>query len=87
MLAGADYPAGIELRNTMAEEYIESIIMRQDNRLEATTPLFEDDDCDALFEFEGTVKLTQILKSVQNATHNRHDYVFKIVSIKKLEKP
>ena len=71
----------------MAEEYIESIIMRQDNRPESTTPMLEDDDCDALFEFEGVVKLKQILKSVQNAVHNRHDYVFEIVSIDKLEKP
>lgn len=71
----------------MPEEYVESIIMRQDNRPETETPMFEDNDCDALFEFEGVVKLKQIVKSIQNATHNRHDYVFKIVSIKKLEKP
>ncbi len=71
----------------MAEEYIESIIMRSDNRPEVTTPMFEDDDCDALFEFEGIVKLKQILKSVQNAVHNRHDYVLTIENIKKLEKP
>jgi len=71
----------------MAEEYIESILIRQDNRPEATVPMLEDDDCDALFEFEGVIRLKQILKSVQNATHNRHDYVFEIVSIDKLEKP
>ena len=70
----------------MAEEYIESIIIRQDNRPETETPLLEDTDCDAEFEFEGTVKLKQILKSVQNATHNRHDYVFKVISLDKLEK-
>lgn len=69
------------------EEYIESIIIRQDNRPEAETPMFVDNDCDALFEFEGVIKLKQILKSIQNATHNRHDYVFEIVSINKLEKP
>ena len=70
----------------MAEEYVESIIIRQDNRPETETPLLDDDDCDALFEFEGIVQLKQILKSVTNATHNRQDYVFNIVSVGKLEK-
>jgi len=70
----------------MAEEYVESIIMRKDNQPEVTTPSFADDDCDATFEFEGKVKLVQILKSVQNATHNRHDYVFQIVSVDKMQK-
>ena len=70
----------------MPEEYVESIIIRQDNRPETETPLLDDDDCDALFEFEGIVQLKQILKSVTNATHNRQDYVFNIVSVGKLEK-
>lgn len=70
----------------MPEQYIESIIIRSDNRPETETSMFENNDCDALFEFEGIVKLKQILKSVQNATHNRHDYVFEIVSISKLQK-
>ena len=66
-------------------EYIESIIIRQDNRPEAETPLFEDGDCDTIFKFEGNIKLVQILKSVQNADHNKHNYVFSIESIDKLE--
>ena len=70
----------------MPEEYVESIIIRQDNRPETETPLLDDGDCDALFEFEGVVQLKQILKSVTNATHNRQDYVFNIVSLDKLEK-
>jgi len=70
----------------MPEEYVESIIIRQDNRPETETPLLDDADCDALFEFEGIVQLKQILKSVTNATHNRQDYVFNIVSLDKLEK-
>ena len=70
----------------MAEEYVESIIIRQDNRPETETPLLDDDDCDAIFEFEGIIQLKQILKSVTNATHNRQDYVFNIVSVGKLEK-
>ena len=70
----------------MPEEYVESIIIRQDSRPETETPLLEDADCDALFEFEGIVQLKQILKSVTNATHNRQDYVFNIVSLDKLEK-
>ena len=82
---GANLPPLIESSNDM-EQYAESIIIRQDNRPHTDTPLMEDDDCDALFEFEGVVKLKQILKSVTNATHNRHDYVFEIVSIDKLEK-
>ena len=69
----------------MAEEYIESIIIRQDNRPETEVPMFEDGDCDVVFEFEGTIRLKQILKSVQNVSHNRHNYVFEIVSIDKLQ--
>ena len=46
---------------------------------------FTDEQCDVEFEFKGTIKLTQILKSVQNATHNRHDYVFKIVEIEDIK--
>lgn len=70
----------------MAEEYIESILIRDDNRPEVEMPTFIDDDCDEIFEFEGTVELTQIAKSVQNKFHNRHDYIFKIVKITRLEK-
>lgn len=70
------------------ERYIESIIIRQDNAIvpEGDSPTFVDDDCDQEFEFEGTLMLKQILKSVQNATHNKHDYVFTIKSIKKITK-
>lgn len=68
----------------MAEEYVESILIRSDSK-EADTPSFTDEQCDAEFEFKGTVKLVQILKSVQNATHNKHDYVFKIVSIDEIK--
>lgn len=67
------------------EQYIESIIMRKDNLPETLIPSFNDDDCDKEYEFEGKVQLVQIVKSVQNAVHNRHDYVFKIISIDKIE--
>lgn len=70
----------------MPEEYIESILIRQDNKPEVETPMFTDDELDENFEFEGIVTLRQIVKSVQNKTHNRHDYVFKIKTITKLEK-
>ena len=70
----------------MAEEYRESILIRQDNEPDVFTPSFVDTDVDAEFIFKGTIKLVQILKSVQNAVHNRHDYVFKIVNIKKIKK-
>lgn len=68
----------------MVEQYIESIIIRKDNMLK-DVPSFTDDQCDATFEFEGRLKLRQIIKSVQNATHNRHDYVFVIDSIDKIK--
>lgn len=68
------------------EQYIESIIIRDDNRPCVSDPMFKDDDVDAEFEFEGKIKLVQILKSVQNAQHNKHDYVFKIVNIDKIQK-
>lgn len=68
----------------MAEEYNESIIIRQDGG-KVEEPSFSDDQCDAEFEFKGTIKLVQINKSVQNATHNKHDYVFKIIEIEKIE--
>lgn len=70
----------------MAEEYIESILIRQDNNPYVPTPMFENNDLDNLFEFEGILQLKQIEKSIQNATHNRHTYVFEIVSIDKLKK-
>ena len=71
----------------MAEEYIESIIIRQDSIDKGEgPPNFTDVDVDEIFEFEGTVQLVQIVKSVQNKTHNRHDYVFQIQSIAKLQK-
>ena len=68
----------------MAENYIESLIIRQDG-VKNLVPSFFDEQVDAEFEFEGTVKLIQILKSVQNSSHNKHDYVFKITEIKKLK--
>ncbi len=69
------------------EEYIESILIRQDGiHIPAgDLPTFNDDQCDRVFEFEGTIELKQIVKSVQNIVHNRHDYVFKIKSITKLQ--
>lgn len=70
----------------MAEEYVESILIRDDNRIEVGVPTFADNDCDEIFEFEGTIKLVQIAKSVQNKFHNRHDYIFKIQEITKLER-
>jgi hypothetical protein len=69
----------------MAEEYIESMLIRQDG-VHALVPTFEDTDMDVVYEFEGTVRLVQTLKSVQNAVHNRHDYIFRIVSIDKMQK-
>lgn len=70
----------------MAEKYIESILIRQDNIDNGDIPMFSDNDCDKIFEFDGTVKLVQIAKSVQNKFHNRHDYIFRIESIGKLER-
>ncbi len=70
----------------MAEKYVESIIIRKDNQPEVTVPSFADDDCDSVFEFEGKIKLTGINKAIQNATHNRYDYVFVILSIDKMQK-
>lgn len=69
----------------MSENYIESLIIRQDGLNVGEEPSFSDEQVDAEFEFEGTVKLIQILKSVQNATHNSHSYVFKITEIKKIK--
>jgi len=68
------------------EKFIESILIRSDNRPETNVPMFDDIECDEIFEFEGIIKLIQIAKSVQNKFHNRHDYVFKIQEITKLER-
>lgn len=70
----------------MPEEYIESIIIRHDGKHKFAPPSFDDPDVDSIYEFEGTIKLKQILKSVQNAVHNRHDYVFVIENITKIQK-
>ena len=68
------------------EDYIERLIIRQDHRPEVGEPSFEDEDCDSEFEFDGVLVLKQIIKSIQNATHNRHDYVFNIKEIRELKK-
>lgn len=68
----------------MAEEYVESIIIRQDNMPEVLEPSFCNDCCGRVFEFEGKIELVQILKSVQDTSHHKHDYVFKIVEITKV---
>ncbi len=68
------------------EKFIESIIIRKDNQPEVDTPTFVDDDCDDIFEFEGRIQLKSIQKAIQNASHNRHDYVFEILSIGKIQK-
>lgn len=75
-----------KIEDTMAEQYIESIIIRSDNRPHVSEPMFQDADVDAVYEFEGKIQLVQILKSIQNVQHNKHDYVFKIVSIDKIQK-
>lgn len=71
--------------NMATEHYVESLIIRQDNRPEVTTPMFVDDDCDKIYKFDGQIQLKQIVKSVQNRAHNRHDYVFVITNIQDLE--
>lgn len=70
----------------MAEEYKESCIIRYDIMPEVQSPTFEDADCDAVYDLHCRVQLKQILKSVQNATHNKHDYVFKVLDIQMLTK-
>jgi len=67
------------------EHYIETIIIRQDDLPQVDIPSFDDTQCDSLFSFKGTLQLKQIIKSVRNNSHNKHDYVFKIVSIDKLK--
>jgi len=67
------------------EEYIERLIIRQDKRPEVAEPTFCDNCLDREYEFEGVLKLVQILKSVQNTTHNQHDYVFHVVRIDKFK--
>ena len=69
------------------EEYIENIHIRRDNVHipVGDGPTFVNAQCDKIFEFEGTVKLIQIVESVQNATHNTHSYIFVIESIDKFE--
>lgn len=73
-----------KVRVMAEEQYIESILMRRDN-IEAEEPSFTDEQVDGEFGFKGTIKLVQILKSVQNAQHNRHDYVFKIINIDEIK--
>ena len=69
-----------------SEQYVENILMRRDGGPEVNTPTFADTDVDSVYSFKGNVRLVQILKSVQNAVHNQHDYVFIIESIEKIKK-
>lgn len=70
----------------MAEQYVETIMIRQDKKPDVSEPSFLDTDVDGIFEFEGTLRLVQIFKSVQNAVHNKHDYIFRIETITKMKK-
>lgn len=70
----------------MAEQYIEIIVIRQDDRPEVSTPTFVDADIDGVYKFEGKIKLRKIVKDVRNASSNRHDYIFVIESIDEMEK-
>lgn len=63
------------------ENYIESIIIRQDNLPEKSQPSWDDKDVDNYYIVTGRIQLRQIIKSVRNSSHNKHDYVFKIDSI------
>ncbi len=69
------------------EQYIESILIRLDNVHipEGDPPTFTDDQCDKVFKFEGKIILRQIVKNVQNVSHNRHDYIFVIDEITEIE--
>lgn len=71
----------------MAEQYVETITMWRPPVDVGMGPLLVGDlDVDSEYEFEATIKLTQIKKSIQNAVHNGHHYCFTIIDIKKLEK-
>ncbi len=70
----------------MPEEYIENLIITHNGTEELLEPTFPDDDCDAEFEFKATLRLTRIVKKVQNATHNKHTYCFEVVSIDEIKK-
>ena len=67
------------------EEYIESIIIRQDNNAYIDDPTFVDTDVDKTYDIKVTAKLIQVIKSVQNNFHNKHDYVFKVIEIEKIK--
>jgi hypothetical protein len=70
----------------VVEEYIESLIIRQDDMSEAVVPSFNDTDIDEDYEIDAVLILKQIIKSVQNKTHNKHDYVFQVKEIRELKK-
>lgn len=70
----------------MPEQYIETILIRQNERPEVGTPTFADTDVDGIFRFEGVLRLVKINKTVQNAVHNQHDYIFTVESITELER-
>jgi len=69
----------------MPMQYIERIIIRQDSRPDTETPLFNEDQVEELFEFEGLLILKHIIKAVQSKTHSTNDYVFVIDTITKLK--
>ncbi len=71
----------------MPEQYVEQIMIYRDPVDVGEGPLLAgDSDVDAEFTLEATVKLVEIKKSIQNAVHNRHEYLFKIINITELEK-
>jgi len=70
----------------MAEQYKQTAIIRYDTMPIVDIPTFVDGDCDAIYQLTCRIQLKQIVKSVQNAVHNKHDYVFKLIDIQNLQK-
>ena len=70
----------------MAESYRENCIIKYSDMPEVESPTFVDDDCDTIYNLHCRVQLKKILKSVQNATHNKHEYVFKVIDVQVLSK-
>lgn len=67
------------------EQYVESIIIRQDNNAYIDDPTFVNTDVDKTYDIKVSAKLIQVIKSVQNNFHNKHDYVFKVIEIEKIK--
>ena len=69
----------------MSVEHIQTIILQLDNIIQSYNVMFNETDFGNEYEIECTAKLVGMRDGVVNGYHNKTDYVFDNVNIKKIK--